>query len=130
MAKKAEVSIKVMTDSKTAEQGITKAVGQTIAALNECGESWKVQQNAERTLDVAACVNLQAHRILTDGVPFFLQGDHGMKYAYASKTGHVEKIVRKLGLADALKIIDGTETVDEDYILFTYTTGKGTPKNR
>ena len=54
----------------------------------------------------------------------------GMKYAYASKTGHVEKIVRKLGLADALKIIDGTETVDEDYILFTYTTGKGTPKNR
>ena len=78
---------------------------------------------------MATGINLQAHQILTDGVPFFLQGDHGMKYAYASKTGHVEKIVQKLGLADAIKITDGTETVEDDYILFTYTTGKGkTPK--
>ena len=51
-----------------------------------------------------------------------------MKYAYASKTGHVEKIVGKLGL-DALKIVDGTEKIDGDYVIFTYTCGKGkTPK--
>ncbi len=47
-----------------------------------------------------------------------------MKYVYASKTGHVEKIVGKLGL-DALKIIDGTEKIDGDYVIFTYTCGKG-----
>lgn len=45
--------------------------------------------------------------------------------AYASKTGHVEKIVNKLGLTDALKIVDGTENLDGDYVIFTYTTGKG-----
>ena len=51
-----------------------------------------------------------------------------MKYAYASKTGHIEKIVGKLGL-DALKIVDGTEKIDGDYVIFTYTCGKGkTPK--
>ena len=51
-----------------------------------------------------------------------------MKYAYASKTGHVEKIVGRLGL-DALKIVDGTEKIDGDYVIFTYTCGKGkTPK--
>ncbi len=49
--------------------------------------------------------------------------------AYASRTGHVEKIVRILGLADCVKIETGTETVDAPYVLFTYTTGKGkTPK--
>ena len=52
-----------------------------------------------------------------------------MKYAYASKTGHVEKIIGKLGL-DALKIVDGTEKIDGDYVIFTYTCGKGkTPKS-
>ncbi len=53
-----------------------------------------------------------------------------IKIVYASKTGHVEKIVNNLGLAeDALKIIDGTETVDGEYVIFTYTSGKGkTPK--
>ena len=38
-------------------QGVTKAVGQTVAALNECGEAWKVQQDAERSLEVAAMNN-------------------------------------------------------------------------
>lgn len=33
---------------------VTQAVGKTVAALNECGEAWKVQQNAERSLEVAA----------------------------------------------------------------------------
>lgn len=34
--------------------GVTKAVGQAVAALNECGELWKVQLNAERQLEAAA----------------------------------------------------------------------------
>lgn len=52
-----------------------------------------------------------------------------IKVAYASKTGHVEKIIKKLGLDGALKIEDGTEKIDGEYVIFTYTTGKGkTPK--
>lgn len=52
-----------------------------------------------------------------------------MNIAYASKTGHVEKIVNKLGLVGALKIIDGTEKIEKPYVIFTYTTGKGkTPR--
>ena len=52
-----------------------------------------------------------------------------IKVAYASKTGHVEKIINKLGLTDALKILDGTEKIDGEYVIFTYTSGKGkTPK--
>ncbi len=52
-----------------------------------------------------------------------------IKVAYASRTGHVEKIVGKLGLTDALKINDGTEKIDGEYVVFTFTTGKGkTPK--
>ncbi|MCR5584061.1 MAG: class Ib ribonucleoside-diphosphate reductase assembly flavoprotein NrdI [Lachnospiraceae bacterium] len=47
-----------------------------------------------------------------------------MKYAYASRMGHVEGIVKTLGL-DALKIADGSEKIDGDYVLFTYTDGKG-----
>ena len=52
-----------------------------------------------------------------------------IKVAYASKTGHVQKVVDQLGLTDALKIVDGTEKIDGEYVIFTYTTGKGkTPK--
>ena len=52
-----------------------------------------------------------------------------IKVAYASKTGHVQKVVDQLGLTDALKIVDGTEKLDGEYVIFTYTTGKGkTPK--
>ena len=52
-----------------------------------------------------------------------------IKIAYASKTGHVEKIIKALGLDDALKIIDGTEKIEGEYVIFTYTSGKGkTPK--
>ena len=52
-----------------------------------------------------------------------------MNFAYASKTGHVEKIVNKLGLTGALKITDGTEKIEAPYVIFTYTAGKGkTPK--
>ena len=52
-----------------------------------------------------------------------------IKVAYASKTRHVEKIVGKLGLSDALKITDGSEKIEGSYVIFTYTTGRGkTPK--
>lgn len=47
-----------------------------------------------------------------------------MKYVYASRTGNVESIIQRLGI-DALLIESGSETVDEDYILFTYTDGFG-----
>ncbi|MGP1361825.1 MAG: class Ib ribonucleoside-diphosphate reductase assembly flavoprotein NrdI [Candidatus Fimenecus sp.] len=47
-----------------------------------------------------------------------------MKYAFASRTGNVESIIDKLGL-DALRIDSGSETIDEDFILFTYTDGYG-----
>lgn len=48
-----------------------------------------------------------------------------MKVVYASRTGNVEKLVNKVGAEDVLKIKDGTETVDGDYVIFTYTDGKG-----
>ena len=37
-----------------------------------------------------------------------------MKVVYASRTGNVESIVSKLGIEDALKIEDGSETVEDD----------------
>ena len=42
-----------------------------------------------------------------------------MKVVFASRTGNVESIVDRLGV-DALQIQDGSETVYEDYIIFTY----------
>ncbi len=47
-----------------------------------------------------------------------------MKYVYASRTGNVESLIGKLGL-DAVRIDDGNETVDDEFILFTYTDGFG-----
>ena len=47
-----------------------------------------------------------------------------MKYVYASRSGNVEKLVQTLEL-EALKLKDGTETVGEDFILLTYTDGRG-----
>ncbi|MCD7893849.1 MAG: class Ib ribonucleoside-diphosphate reductase assembly flavoprotein NrdI [Erysipelotrichaceae bacterium] len=48
-----------------------------------------------------------------------------MKIAYASRTGNVESIVNNLGYDDALRIDDGSETIEEEYVLFTYTDGFG-----
>lgn len=49
-----------------------------------------------------------------------------MKYVFASRTGNVEYLMSKLGLADeAIRINDGSEEVNEPYILFTYTDGMG-----
>ncbi|NLZ71789.1 MAG: class Ib ribonucleoside-diphosphate reductase assembly flavoprotein NrdI [Clostridiaceae bacterium] len=47
-----------------------------------------------------------------------------MKIAYASRTGNVESIVNQLGF-DSISIEQGTERVDEPYVLFTYTDGWG-----
>lgn len=47
-----------------------------------------------------------------------------MKYAFASRTGNVESIIERLGL-DALRIESGDETIDDDFIIFTYTDGFG-----
>lgn len=48
-----------------------------------------------------------------------------MKIVYASRTGNVESIVNNLGYTDALSINSGSETISEDYVLFTYTDGYG-----
>ncbi len=47
-----------------------------------------------------------------------------MNYAYASRTGNVQSIIDNLGLT-ATYIQSGDETVDGDYVLFTYTDGFG-----
>lgn len=47
-----------------------------------------------------------------------------MKYVYASRTGNVESLIASLGL-DALQIVDGSEVVNEPFVLFTYTDGYG-----
>ncbi len=47
-----------------------------------------------------------------------------MNYIYASRSGNVEELVRSLEL-NAWKITDGTESVNEPFILFTYTDGHG-----
>lgn len=48
-----------------------------------------------------------------------------MKLVYASRTGNVQKAVDRLMTEDVLRILTGKETVDEDYILMTYTDGRG-----
>ena len=48
-----------------------------------------------------------------------------MKFVYASRTGNVESIVERLGLSEPLKIETGSESCDQDFILFTYTDGYG-----
>ena len=52
------------------------------------------------------------------------KGGSYMKYAFASRTGNVEEIINSLGI-DALRINDGSESIDEPFILFTYTDGYG-----
>ena len=44
-----------------------------------------------------------------------------MKLVYASRTGHIEGVVNQLGHDDVLKLVDGSETVDGPFVLFTYT---------
>lgn len=47
-----------------------------------------------------------------------------MKYVYASRHGHTEKLVQALGL-EAIKLDENTVSIGEDFIIFTYTDGKG-----
>ncbi len=47
-----------------------------------------------------------------------------MKIAYASRTGNVQSIVERLGVEDAINVVD-EPTINEDYIIFTYTDGYG-----
>lgn len=47
-----------------------------------------------------------------------------MKFAYASRTGNVESLIRALQI-EALYISDGNERIQEEFILFTYTDGFG-----
>jgi protein involved in ribonucleotide reduction len=48
-----------------------------------------------------------------------------MKIVYASRTGNVQSFVDKLGMSDTLQIENGNETVNEKYVLITYTDGYG-----
>ncbi|MFV0394520.1 MAG: class Ib ribonucleoside-diphosphate reductase assembly flavoprotein NrdI [Coprobacillaceae bacterium] len=48
-----------------------------------------------------------------------------MKTVFASRTGNVEALIDKLGINDAIRIESGDETVDGDYVIFTYTDGYG-----
>ncbi|MEX2784523.1 class Ib ribonucleoside-diphosphate reductase assembly flavoprotein NrdI [Streptococcus sp. H49] len=48
-----------------------------------------------------------------------------VRIVYATRSGNVEKIVKSLNWTDSLKITDGTERVEGDYVIFTYSTGKG-----
>ena len=48
-----------------------------------------------------------------------------MKIVYTSRTGNVQSVIEKLGVADAIKIGEGVDKISEDYILLTYTDGYG-----
>lgn len=48
-----------------------------------------------------------------------------MKIVYASRTGNVQSFIDKLGIDDVMQIENGTETVDEKYVLVTFTDGYG-----
>lgn len=48
-----------------------------------------------------------------------------MRLVYASRTGNVKKAADRLMARDPVRILTGTETVNEDYILMTYTDGRG-----
>lgn len=48
-----------------------------------------------------------------------------MKLVYASRTGNVQKLVDRIAAPDTCKLVSGEESVNEDYILITYTDGVG-----
>ena len=44
-----------------------------------------------------------------------------MKIVFVTRMGNTDELVRqKLGYTDAMLIVDGSEKVDGDYVLFTY----------
>lgn len=50
--------------------------------------------------------------------------DINMNYIYASRYGNTEGLVKALNL-NALRIVNGDEKSDKDFVLFTYTDGNG-----
>ena len=48
-----------------------------------------------------------------------------MLIVYASKTGNVERFVRKLPVTHHLKLCSGDERINQPCVLLTYTTGLG-----
>ena len=49
-----------------------------------------------------------------------------MKIVFVTRMGNTDELVRqKLGYSDAMLIVDGSEKVEGDYVLFTYTDGYG-----
>ena len=48
-----------------------------------------------------------------------------MKIVYASRTGNVQSFIDKLGMTDVLQIESGTESVDDKFVLVTFTDGYG-----
>lgn len=55
----------------------------------------------------------------------FFEQEYRMKVVYATAQGKTEAFVNRIGVKDPVKIGDGSEKINEDYILFTYTTGHG-----
>ncbi len=48
-----------------------------------------------------------------------------MKLVYASRMGHVKQFVESVAHDNVLRIEKGDEVVDEEFILVTYTDGRG-----
>ena len=48
-----------------------------------------------------------------------------MKIVYMSRTGNVQSFVDKTGITDTLEIENGNETVNDKYVLVTFTDGFG-----
>ena len=48
-----------------------------------------------------------------------------MKLVYFSRTGNVESFVHKLNLPDTFQIESGNETLDEPFVIITFTDGYG-----
>lgn len=48
-----------------------------------------------------------------------------MKIVFASRTGNVQSLIESLDISNPLHVIDGSESIDDEYILFTYTDGYG-----
>ena len=47
-----------------------------------------------------------------------------MRLAFATRTGNVQSIIDRLGVTNAVDV-SIEDTIDEDYIIFTYTDGYG-----
>lgn len=48
-----------------------------------------------------------------------------MKVVYATSQGKTEALLNRLAVKEPLKIVKGDEKIDDNFILFTYTTGHG-----